>query len=57
LTDQRRNKAMPCSYVDQYAQLFNAEGSSASENKYLTPYTAYFDPDALGIYSGFSVIN
>jgi len=25
LTDQRRNKALPCSYVDQYAQLFNAD--------------------------------
>jgi len=28
LTDQRRNKALPCSYVDQYAQLFNAESTS-----------------------------
>jgi len=33
LTDQRRNKAMPCSYVDQYAQLFNAEGTSAITTK------------------------
>jgi len=28
LTDQRRNKAMPCSYVDRYAQLFNAFGTA-----------------------------
>ena len=35
LTDQRRNKALPCSYVDQYAQLFNAEGISSTGNAIL----------------------
>jgi len=28
LTDQRRNKAMPCSYVDQYTQQFSSRGTS-----------------------------
>jgi len=35
LPDKRRNKAMPCSYVYQYAQLFNAERTSAFGTKLL----------------------
>ena len=44
LTDQRRNKAFPCSYVDQYAKLFSAEGTSASSRKSIPIYACYFSP-------------